>query len=87
MRVRGTITGQIIELDTPTNLPDGQLVMVEISLAPGKQAASEAPGPCESGQGESAIVQAAEELRRSIAGRWRGRTDLSVRYIREDRDR
>ena len=30
MRVRGVIRGQAIELDKPTNLPDGQEVQIDV---------------------------------------------------------
>ena len=82
MKTKGVIRGTTIELQTPTDFPDGQVVAVEISLPPAREAAADTVG-----HSGSDLMKAADELRQSIAERLGGNLDSSVEYIREDRER
>ena len=82
MKTKGVIRGTTIELQTPTDFPDGQVVAVEISLPTAREAAAGAIG-----HSGSDLMKAADELRQSIAERLGGNLDSSVEYIREDRER
>ena len=82
MKTKGVIRGMTIELQTPTDFPDGQVVAVEISLPTVREAAAGTVG-----YSGSDLMKAADELRQSIAKRLGGNLDSSVQYIREDRER
>lgn len=90
MRMQGIIRGRTIELDTAPNLPDGQVVQVDVlaDSAGWPDTASQPDNLQEFDEGtRSDIVSAAGELRGRIAKRWLADPNLSVQYIREDRDR
>lgn len=82
MKTKGVIRGTTIELETPTDFPDGQVVAVEISLPAAREAAS---GTAE--HSGTDLMKAADDLRQSIAERLGRNLDSSVEYIREDRER
>ena len=92
MKIKGVIRGQTIELESPTGLPDGQPVEVHIEPA---RSAAKGPERASAQKAEetsahhtlSPNVQAADDLRHKIALQWGNRADLSVQFIREDRDR
>ena len=83
MKTKGVIRGMTIELQTATDLPDGQEVEVEISslTAPATVAGNLDPSQ------DDVVMRAADELRQSIAARWGRNLNRSVDYVREDRDR
>ena len=96
MRVRGVIRGQAIELDKPTNLPDGQEVQIDVLAEnePAKLSDAEADQTPIVKVASAGIerevspnVLAADKLRMRIAARWGTAPDRSAQYIREDRDR
>lgn len=82
MKTIGVIRGKTIELETATDLADGQAVEVEINLL---TAPTPAKGKMDPSQDD--VMRAADELRQSIAARLGGNLDSSVEYIREDRER
>lgn len=82
MKTIGVIRGKTIELETATDLADGQAVEVEINLLTALTPAKGKPDPS-----QDDVMRAADELRQSIAARLGGNLDSSVEYIREDRDR
>lgn len=82
MKIRGVIRGQTIKLQSATDLPDGQLVEVEIRAAAGQATEIDARA-----SHQPRVVEAADDLRRRIAERVGGNLNSTVQYIREDRDR
>jgi len=82
MKTIGVIRGKTIELETATDLTDGQAVEVEINLLTAPTPAKDTLGPS-----QDDVMRAADELRQSIAARLGGNLDSSVEYIREDRER
>lgn len=82
MKAKGVIRGKTIELETATDLADGQAVEVEISLL---TAPTVAKGKLDASQDD--VMRAADELRQSIAARLGSNLNRSVDYVREDRDR
>ncbi len=82
MKTKGVIRGMTIELQTATDLPDGQEVEVEISslTAPATVAGNLDPS-------QDDVMRAADELRLRITERLGGNLDCSARYVREDRNR
>jgi hypothetical protein len=70
MKVYGTIHGNTIQLEETLDLPEGQLVEVEVRpLA------------------EDPILIAAQEIRNRFFQQWGGCLDLSLQFLREDRER
>lgn len=82
MKTKGEIRGTTIELETATNLPDGQAVEVEIRLLTARPVTAGIIGDV-----ETDAMKAAEELRGLIAKQVGGNLDCSSRYVREDRER
>ena len=82
MKTVGVIRGKTIELETSTDLPDGQAVEVGINLLAASTPAQGKPDPS-----QDYVMRATDELRQSIAARLGGNLDSSVEYIREDRER
>lgn len=101
MKMRGMVIGQTIELEAPIGLPDGQQVEVEIRVpdklvepVAEKERASRRRYPkWEKLEARIATdpefddIREARQLREKLAKQWGDSLNLSLEYIREDRDR
>ena len=86
MKRRGIVKGQTIEFDHPLGLPDGQAVELDIRPLAGENGASPAAQAERKRQIGEALRQA-DEIKDRLEKQWGGKLNLSVQYIREDRDR
>ena len=82
MKLNGVIRGKIIELQSHTSFSDGQPVEVEISPRVAQEI-----GYAAVYNPQTDVIQAADELRRSIWERSGGNLNSTAKYVREDRDR
>ena len=85
MKRRGIVKGHTIEFDHPLGLPDGQAVELDIRPLADQNGASPA-GQTDRERQREALRQA-DEIRDRLEKQWGGKLNLSVQYIREDRDR
>ena len=85
MKRRGIVKGQTIEFDHPLGLPDGQAVELDIRPLADKNGASPA-GQTDRERQREALRQA-DEIRERIRKELGGELNLSVQYVREDRER
>ena len=85
MKRRGIVKGHTIEFDHPLGLPDGQAVELDIRPLADKNGASPA-GQTDRERQREALRQA-DEIKDRLEKQWGGKLNLSVQYIREDRDR
>ena len=86
MKRRGIVKGQTIEFEHPIGFPDGQAVELDIRLLAGENGASpEAEADRERRIGEA--LRKADEIRERIRKEIGGELNLSVQYVREDRER
>ena len=85
MKRRGIVKGQTIEFDHSLGLPDGQAVELDIRPLEGQNGLSPA-GQTDRERQREALRQA-DEIRDRLEKQWGGKLNLSVQYIREDRDR
>ena len=85
MKRRGIVKGQTIEFDHPLGLPDGQAVELDIRPLAGENGTSPA-GQTDRERQREALRQA-DEIRERIRKELGGELNLSVQYIREDRER
>ena len=85
MKRRGIVKGHTIEFDHPLGLPDGQAVELDIRPLAGENGASSAAQTDRERQREA--LRQADEIRDRLEKQWGGKLNLSVQYIREDRDR
>ena len=85
MKRRGIVKGQTIEFDYPLGLPDGQAVELDIRPLAGENGTLPA-GQTDRERQREALRQA-DEIRDRLEKQWGGKLNLSVQYIREDRDR
>ena len=86
MKRRGIVKGHTIEFDHPLGLPDGQAVELDIRPLAGENGASPAGQTDRERQIGEALRQA-DEIRERIRKELGGELNLSVQYIREDRER
>ena len=86
MKRRGIVKGQTIEFDHPLGLPDGQAVELDIRPLAGENGLSPAAQAERKRQIGEALRQA-DEIRERIRKELGGELNLSVQYIREDRER
>ena len=86
MKRRGIVKGQTIEFDHPLGLPDGQAVELDIRPLEGQNGLSPAAQAERKRQIGEALRQA-DEIRERIRKELGGELNLSVQYIREDRER
>ena len=86
MKRRGIVKGQAIEFEHPLGIPDGQAVELDIRPLAGENGASPAAQADRKRQIGEAMRQA-DEIRERLEKQWGGKLNLSVQYIREDRDR
>ena len=86
MKRRGIVKGQTIEFDHPLGLPDGQAVELDIRLLAGENGLSPTAQAERKRQIGEALRQA-DEIRERIRKELGGELNLSVQYIREDRER
>ena len=75
------ICGKTIELEMVADLPEGQAVEVDISLLGAPAAMARDPDPS-----QDDVMRVADETQQRITERLGGNLNLSVDYIREDRD-
>ena len=86
MKRRGIVKGQTIEFEHPIGFPDGQAVELDIRPLAGENGASpEAEADRERQIGEA--LRKADEIRDRLEKQWGGKLNLSVQYVREDRER
>ena len=85
MKRRGIVKGHTIEFDHPLGLPDGQAVELDIRPLADQNGASPAAHTDRERQREA--LRQADEIRDRLEKQWGGKLNLSVQYIREDRDR
>ncbi len=86
MKRRGIVKGQTIEFEHPIGFPDGQAVELDIRpLAVDNGASLEAEADRERQIGEA--LRQADEIRDRLEKQWGGKLNLSVQYVREDRER
>ena len=86
MKRRGIVRGQTIEFEHPIGFPDGQAVELDIRPLAGENGAS----PEDQADRERRIGEAlrqADEIRERIRKELGGELNLSVQYVREDRER
>lgn len=86
MKRRGIVKGQTIEFEHPLGIPDGQAVELDIRPLAGENGASPAAQADRERQIGEALRQA-DEIMERLEKQWGGKLNLSVQYIREDRDR
>ena len=86
MKRRGIVKGHTIEFDHPLGLPDGQAVELDIRPLADKNGASPAAQADRERQIGEALRQA-DEIRERIRKELGGEINLSVQYVREDRER
>ena len=85
MKRRGIVKGQTIEFEHPLGIPDGQAVELDIRPLAGENGASPAAQADRERRREA--MRQADEIRERLEKQWGGKLNLSVQYIREDRDR
>ena len=85
MKRRGIVKGQTIEIDHPLYLPDGRAVELDIRPLPSQNGA--VPVDQSVQERQRAAMREAGEIRERIRKELGGELNLSVQYIREDRDR
>ena len=85
MKRRGIVKGQTIEFDHPLYLPDGRAVELDIRPLAGENGAAAAEQAVR--ERRLASLRQADEIRERIRKELGGELNLSVQYIREDRDR
>lgn len=86
MKRRGIVKGQTIEFEHPLGIPDGQAVELDIRPLAGENGATPAAQADRKRQIGEAMRQA-DEIRERIRKEIGGELNLSVQYIREDRER
>ena len=84
MKRRGIVKGQTIEFDHPLGLPDGQAVELDIRPLAGENWASPAAQTDRERQREA--LRQLDEIRERIRKELGGELNLSVQYVREDRE-
>ena len=86
MKRRGIVKGQTIEFDHPLDFSDGQAVELDIRPLAGENGVSpEAEADRKRQIGEA--LRKADEIKDRLEKQWGGKLNLSVQYIREDRER
>ena len=85
MKRRGIVKGQTIELDHPLYLPDGRAVELDIRPLPSQNGVVPVDQSVRERQIEAS--RQADEIRNRLEKQWGGKLNLSVEFVREDRDR
>lgn len=85
MKRRGIVKGQTIELDHPLYLPDGRAVELDIRPLPSQNGVAPVDQSVRERQIEAS--RQADEIRNRLEKQWGGKLNLSVEFVREDRDR
>ena len=85
MKRRGIVKGQTIEFDHPLGIPDGRTVELDIRPLPSQNGV--APAEQTFQEWQRAAMREAAEIRERIRTELGGELNLSVQYVREDRER